>query len=309
MHPMIYVGTIGEGLWQSDDLGRTWSPEPGVPGDARIYALAVSPDGRRLYAGAEGSVYRRDGVDWSHLPLPDAGLQVWALGIHPREPSLLLAGCRPLALLASEDDGKHWTPLDLSLPAGTPEPHTPRVTTVLFDPDRPGAIWAGVEVGGVFTTSDLGRIWSALNEHLPSLDIHALVLAGDRTLLTATPRGVAGYRGGHWVLSTSESPDRYFRALVQKPGNGSTLYAGLGNGPPGTRGTVLVSTDNGQSWSETGFPGAGSSVWALATDPHEPELLVAAAIKGEIFTSLDSGQSWARASRKFVEVRAVACAA
>lgn len=305
---MIYAGTIGEGLWWSADLGKTWAPEPGIPGATKIYALAGSSDGRQLYAGAEGGVYRRDGRTWSYLPLPSAELQVWALGIHPKEPGTILAGCRPLALLASEDGGKHWSPLPLSLPSGTPEPHTPRVTALLFDSEEPETAWAGVEVGGVLVTRDRGRTWVAINRDLPSLDIHALALTGDRTLLAATPRGVAVYGGGSWTTADSDSPDRYFRALVSKADDAGTLYAGLGNGPPGTRGTVLVSIDNGRSWRRTGFSGAGSSVWSLATDPREPGLLVAAAIKGEIFTSLDSGHSWARAPIGFTEVRAAALA-
>ena len=306
---MIYAGTIGEGLWRSDDLGRTWFPELGVPGTAKIYALAGSPDGRQLYAGAEGGIHRRDVRTWSYLPLPSAELQVWALGIHPREPSTILAGCRPLALLTSEDGGKHWSSLPLSLPGGTPEPHTPRVTAVLFDSAEPETAWVGVEVGGVFVTRDQGRTWVAINEDLPSLDIHALALAGDRTLLAATPRGVAVHGGGRWTTADSESPDRYFRALVSRPDDAGTLYAGLGNGPPGTRGSVLASTDDGRSWRQTGLSNAGSSIWSLATDPREPGLLVAAAIGGEIFTSLDGGHSWIGAPQRFAELRAVACAA
>jgi photosystem II stability/assembly factor-like uncharacterized protein len=46
----------------------------------------------------------------------------------------------------------------------------------------------------------------------------------------------------------------------------------------------------------------------VAVDPREPGLVVAAAIKGEVFVSRDGGQSWARAPRTFGEIRAVACA-
>jgi len=306
---MIYAGTVGEGLWRSDDLGRNWSPEPGLPSNARIYALAVAADGRTLYAGAEGVVYRRDRSGWSRIELPDGGLQVWALAIHPREGEVVFAGCRPLGLFRSEDEGRRWDRLPFSLPEGTPEPHTPRVTAVLFDAELGETAWAGVEVGGVFRTEDRGRAWAPMNRDLPSLDIHALALARDRALLAATPRGVAAYSGEGWAPTASLHPDRYFRALAGKPGDAGTLYAGLGNGPPGSRGTVLVSTDSGRRWEETGFPGAGSSVWALATDPREPELLVAAAFKGELFTSTDSGRSWVRAPKTFAEVRALACAA
>ncbi len=302
---MIYVGTVGEGLWRSDDHGVTWASEPRVPANARIYALAASPDGR-LFVGASGVVYRRDRQTWTSLPLPDGQLQVWALGIHPLDPSVVLAGCRPLALFASEDDGKRWWPLGLSLPEGTPEPHTPRVTTILFDAERPEKVWAGVEVGGVFEANDGGRTWVPINSGLASLDVHALALAADGAILAATPRGVGVYSAGRWASAATPFTDRYFRALAAKPGDARTLYAGLGDGPPGTRGAVVVSRDNGRSWGVTGFPGAGSSIWSVATDGREPGLVAAAAIKGEVFVSRDGGDSWARASRTFGEIRAVA---
>lgn len=317
---MIYVGTVGAGLWRSDDGGETWAPDPGVPADARIYSLATLDD--RLYVGAAGVVYRRDGRAWSALPLPDPEREVWALGVHPAESSLVLAGCRPLALFASEDDGKRWRPLGLALPPGTPEPHTPRVTAILFDPGRPEKVWAGVEVGGVFEAR--GRVpaggthanawvsrvraWLPVNDGLPSLDVHALALAGDGGLLAATPRGVAVFDGRVWAPTVSDSPDHYFRALASKPGERPTLYAGLGDGPPGTRGTVLASTDGGRRWAATGFPGAQSSVWSVAVDPREPGMVVAGAIKGEVFVSRDGIRSWARAARTFGDIRSVACA-
>jgi photosystem II stability/assembly factor-like uncharacterized protein len=311
---VIYVGTVGEGLWGSDDDGETWAPEPGLPPDARIYSLAVSLDDR-LYVGARGVLYRRDGRTWNALPLPDPELQVWALGVHPLGPSVVLAGCRPLALLETEDDGKRWWPLGLALPPGTLEPHTSRVTAILFDRAHPEKVWAGVEVGGVFEARGRGPAakpwvptWVPINDGLPSLDIHALALAADGAILAATPRGVAVYERGRWAPAVSDSPDRYFRALASKPGEPATLYAGLGDGPPGTRGTVLISTDSGRHWAGTRFPGATSTVWSIATGPREPGLVVAAAIMGEVFVSRDAGRSWARASRSFAEIRAVACA-
>jgi hypothetical protein len=304
---VIYVGTVGEGLWQGED-GRRWSLEAALGGDARVYALTVSADGGLFYAGARGGVWRREGGRWRHLPLPDPALEVWSLAVHPAAPRVVFAGCRPLTLFAWADEGTGWQPLTPALPPGTPEPHTPRVTAILLDPDRPGTLWTGVEVGGVFEARDGGRAWRPTNDGLPSLDIHALARATDGTLLAATPRGLAALRAGRWSPAPHDHPDRYFRALAPAPWAPRTFFAGLGDGPPGTRGTVLVSEDDGGRWTPTPFPGSRSTVWSLATDAREPGLVVAGAIGGEVFLSRDGGRAWSRAGRDFAEVRAVAVA-
>jgi photosystem II stability/assembly factor-like uncharacterized protein len=216
----------------------------------------------------------------------------------PKSPSTIFAGCRPLAFLRSEDDGARWTPLELRLPEGTERPHTPRVTAILIED---GTIWCGVEVGGVFVSEDRGRTWAPVNEGLPSLDIHAL--ARGEALLAATPRGLARH-DGEWRPTTLETPWRYCRALATLPGRTGEMLCGLGDGPPGSRGAVVISEDDGRSWRSTRFPdAAGSSVWSVGAASG---VALAAAIGGELFLSEDAGRSWSRLERKFGEVRAVA---
>src|SRR5688500_6286602 len=140
-----WVSTVGAGLWRADDLDH-WRHEPAVPDTARLFSLAG--DGDLLVAGGEGCVYGRDGTRWSTLPLPSPGLQTWALTVSART---VFAGCRPFALLRSDDAGEHWRTLNLTLPPDTEHPHTPRVTAILVEAET---IWCGVEVGGVFRSDD-----------------------------------------------------------------------------------------------------------------------------------------------------------
>jgi photosystem II stability/assembly factor-like uncharacterized protein len=290
-----WVGTVGEGLWWSEDL-EGWERAPDVPADARVFALAAGPDA--LYAGAPGVVYRRRAGGWRALPLPDPALELWSLAVDPEVPGRLWAGCRPLALLASEDGGERWRALPLGLDEGTPRPHTPRVTAIL---PEPAALRCGVEVGGVFASEDGGKHWTAVNDGLVSLDVHALVRARDGALVAATPRGIAR-RDRAWATAHLEAPWTYCRALAAL-GDGS-LLCGLGDGPPGTRGAVVRSEDDGRTWRSTLFPGlAASSVWALARAADGRAL--AAAIRGELFTSEDDGRTWTRLPRTFTEIRTV----
>lgn len=295
--PHLLVATIGEGLWRSED-GDQWSPEAGIPADARVFSLAG--DGHALIAGGGGCIYRDEGDGWVTRPLPATDLQVWSLAVDPARPSTIFAGCRPLALLRSDDGGASWRHLDLVLPPDTPRPHTPRVTAILVED---GAVWCGVEVGGVFVSADGGATWTAVNDGLPSLDIHAL--ARGRAPLAATPRGIAR-REERWQAAALHAPWTYCRALVAAPGRPGEFLGGLGDGPPGTRGGIVVSEDDGRSWRSALFPGtAASTVWTIGTSPAAPDLALAAAIGGELFTSKDGGRSWDRLPRRFGEVRSV----
>ena len=287
-----WVATVGQGLWQSDDLEH-WRQPADLPPDARLYALAGPPG----VAGGDGAVWVQSGTGWMRRALPDPDLQVWSLALDPRAPGTLYAGCRPLALLRSQDVGVSWETLPLALPPETPRPHTPRVTSILVEAT---ALRCGIEVGGVFRSENGGKHWTADNEGLPSLDVHALLRGADGALLAALPTGVARQET-RWSASDLRAPWRtYCRALAATD---DALLCGFGDGPPGRRGAVAVSEDGGRSWGSALFPGvAESTVWSLDADGSEA---VAGAIGGEVFVSEDAGRTWRRLARRFGEIRAV----
>jgi len=288
----MLLGAADRGLLRSDD-GERWAAVDGVPDGAAIFSLARAGD--IVYAGARGAVHRGREGRWTAHPLPDPALEIWSLGVDRRRPERVHAGCRPLALLASDDAGETWRRVDFELPSGTARPHTPRITAIVADGDW---LWCGVEVGGVFGSPDRGGHWAALGEGLPSLDVHALVFAGP-ALLAATPRGIAR-REGVWSAAALAG-DRYCRSLAALPHPGVVL-CGLGDGPPGTRGAVVRSEDSGRTWAPTRFPAARSSVWSVAADG---DLAVACAIGGEVFVSKDGGRRWRLTADGLGDLRAV----
>lgn len=301
--PRLYVATVGEGLFRSDDLGAGWTREPGLPASARLYSLCAAPG--ELLAGGDGRVFRYGDRAWSELLLPAPAGQVWALAVLD---GVILAGTRPLGLFRSDDGGRRWESLAFPRSPDVPPPHTPRITALLPNPWVAGEVWAGVEVGGVLASADGGRTWSEANDGIPSLDVHGLAWSSGGILLAATPEGVAMWRSARWMAGVFEPTDRYCRALAGRPDDPARLYCGFGDGPPGTRGGIAVSTDGGRSWHSSGLaPGADATIWSVATAADRGGLMLACSISGKVFVSLDDRAASAPALATGCETRAVAC--
>ncbi len=65
----LYVGTSDDGLFKSEDSGRTWEKLPGIE-HSRVTAAAVSPADGAVYAGTEplALFVSRDGdASWREL--------------------------------------------------------------------------------------------------------------------------------------------------------------------------------------------------------------------------------------------------
>ncbi|OGK84847.1 MAG: hypothetical protein A2X53_09380 [Candidatus Rokubacteria bacterium GWA2_70_23] len=323
--PRLYVATVGDGLFRSDDLGSSWTKEPGLAASARLYSLCAASG--ELLVGGEGRIFRYGERAWTELALPVPDTQVWSLAAMD---GVILAGTRPLGLFRSDDGGRRWESLSFALPMsgepqpearradmgipraerGTPQPHTPRITALLPSPWAAGEVWAGVEVGGVFASADGGRSWSAANEEIPSLDVHGLAWSSGGILLAATPRGVAMWRSARWMEGLFEPADRYCRALATRPDDPGMLYCGFGDGPPGTRGEIALSTDGGRSWRASGMlSDTDSTIWSVATAADAAGLVLACSISGKVFVSLDGCASARPVLTTGFETRAVACLA
>ncbi|HUN49490.1 MAG TPA: hypothetical protein VMU42_00155, partial [Candidatus Sulfotelmatobacter sp.] len=188
--------------------------------------------------------------------------------------------------------------------------HRPRVTQVLFDPHEPATAWAGVEIDGVWKSSDGGETWSKSSRGLVSDDVHGIAVAANNagTLFAATNKGlhVSDDRGGAWRHVALDSPWQYTRAVVPAAGRPDTLFLTNGNGPPGSTGRLLVSRDHGAEWRDARLPGElNSTPWCLASNAADTDLLFVATNLGQLFRSQDGGRSWTKLKREFGEIRAI----
>ncbi|MGE5313442.1 MAG: dockerin type I domain-containing protein, partial [Acidobacteriota bacterium] len=140
---------------------------------------------------------------------------------------------------------------------------------------------------GVFSTTDNGATWTALNNGLTPKYASALAINGS-TLIAGTSAGiyVSPDQGAHWVLSSAGlPPDTYIHSLLAA---GDRIYAGTaGYG-------LYASSDNGASWSPatTGLP---SSSYILALASAGTTLYAGSAGSG-FFVSTDNGAHWNEAN-------------
>jgi photosystem II stability/assembly factor-like uncharacterized protein len=318
---LLYVGTIGEGIWCSSDGGQSFVRSgEGLFVECHVRALAVHPrDPRILYLGTEQGLYRSpDGADhWRPCPAPVAGQQIWSILLLPSDPNVVLIGACPSRLFRSEDGGKSWTEPAVHMQQDCPRIIHTRVTTLQADPDEAQTVWAGVEIDGLYRSPDAGRTWQPVGHGLSSRDIHALAVVpangrGKRWLAsTNNDLNVSTDRGETWQPQrlAQTLPLPYFRGLAQKCGQPEVVFLGNGDAPPGTTGLIARSTDGGQSWQPAQMPGrANSTIWGFAVNPADPNLVYSYSVSGQVYRSRDAGASWEKLPREFGEIRALAWA-
>ena len=311
----ILVGTTGAGLFHSADSGENWrrigSP---FPGESQIRALAVDPKNSNVvYAGADNGIYRTEdsGMNWAKLDSPMDGLKIWAIAINPSDPNTIFAGTSPPFLFRTRDGGKSWEKLSAAI-AQECAIGLPRITALVVDPVDSDTVLAGVEIDGVYRSRDGGDTWSQV-QGITNPDIHGMAfsLGEQKTVLVSTPREIFASKDDgetfQSLMTSSSLPMPYCRWVAVKPDNPEVLFVANGDAAVGSTGTIRRSTDGGQSWEERPLPvEPNSPVWNFATNPADPELILANSVYGELYRTQDGGDTWDKIKKEFTEVRALA---
>ncbi|MCA9738559.1 MAG: glycosyl hydrolase, partial [Gemmatimonadetes bacterium] len=197
---VVYVGmgeacirgnaSIGDGVYRSDDAGRTWR-HLGLEATSQIARVRVHPSNPDLvYVAALGTpwgpspdrgVYRsRDGgATWQKILFRDEDTGAIDLIMDPSNPDVLYASLLELrrypwgftsagpgtGLFKSTDGGDTWT--ELTDRPGLPDGLKGRIG-IAVSPVQPQRVWAIIdaELGkkGVFRSEDGGATWTRTNE-------------------------------------------------------------------------------------------------------------------------------------------------
>ena len=270
----IYVGTDDQGVWRSQDGGRTWGPAGSGIAWTDVTAIAVGGEqaGRldTVYVGTEPSAVFRstDGGEtwkelkgltklpsastWSFPPRPETHHVRW-IGIDPHDARHLYVAIEAGALVRSLDGGDTW--IDRT-PDGPYDTHT-----LALHPHARGRLYSAAG-DGYYESRDEGRTWDNIESGLRHGYLFGVAVD------PADPEMV--------IVSAASGPGRAYSAANAT----SYLYVKKGNGP----------------WTAVrdGFPEPkGTTISFLATSPNEPHTIYAVNNRG-IFLSRDAGMKWER---------------
>jgi photosystem II stability/assembly factor-like uncharacterized protein len=109
---MFFAGTEEDGVWWSEDGGRTWKAQNNGLAHKTVYAIATGPgaSGAVYAATFGGGVYRSDdgGKSWQQRSKGLTTLDCHAVQVLPSDPRTVLAGTLNGGLFMSTDAGETW---------------------------------------------------------------------------------------------------------------------------------------------------------------------------------------------------------
>jgi photosystem II stability/assembly factor-like uncharacterized protein len=281
----IVAGTRGDGVWISEDFGKSW--------------------GKPSYGN------------------PEAPGKVRCVTLDSRDPNTIYAGTEPINIFRSRDGAKSWERLasvwdvpsvaSIGYPVPTVEPHVREVTQ---DPHDPDTLYAALQVGYMLKSTDGGDTWRLLDQGLDE-DVHTIVIdpkdsnnmyiaTGGEGARRGNAAGRAFYRshdaGENWTPMAMEFPHTYSIPMAIHPTNTTVLYGGMAttipsgwNRPTGAESVVVRSENGGDIWELVGgalLETSRTCPASIVFDSEDPDHIYIGFQNGEIYASRDAGGSW-----------------
>src|SRR5712691_5250059 len=160
-----------------------------------------------------------------------------------------------------------------------------RVTCVAGIPGKPAIYYFGTPGGGVWKTTDGGRVWKPIFDDARVASIGALALApsNPNVIYVGTGEETAGngmYKstdGGKTWTDAGLKDTRYITAIIVNPRDPNIVIASARDywvAGPG-RG-IFKTTDGGKSWNKVFFKDDKTSVVDMVASPDDPRIVFAA---------------------------------
>ncbi len=155
----IYLGTKGEGLWVSDDAGKTFKRAQDSSGaldpKADIYAIAQNASGDTVYLATYEKNFgklirlRREGAEEIYsTPLPRYG--IFGVVVDPRDERHINIASGDGGFFETVDGGKSWEVISRTAEG---------LVLLAKNSASPGKLWAVGNKGTFYASDSGGRVW------------------------------------------------------------------------------------------------------------------------------------------------------
>jgi len=270
IHPadtdLMFLGSVGGGIWKSTDGGDSWSPVDDFMGNLAVTSIVADPrttndvSSTVLYAATGEGFYNIDGI-------------------------------RGYGIFKSTDGGDTWTHLDSTSPSNDSDWYYVNRLAVNSD----GVIIAVARGNAIFTSTDGGETWTKKDTDSSMRDVD--FDPNDKTkAIAATLDGSVYYSnntGADWQKSTIVDSS-WKRVEIAYAKSSHVVYASVDN----NEGEIYKSTDNGANWTYVSNPkhlgGQGWYANIIWVDPTDDQHLIVGGL--DLYESTDGGENWTKIS-------------
>jgi photosystem II stability/assembly factor-like uncharacterized protein len=354
----VYLATFNRGILKTPDGGYHWQ-EAGLQDD-HIYSVAINPkDSSRLLAGTAGNGIHRSlyyANDWKVANNGIDNAMTTSILISPSDPDRLFTSIYGAGVFSSPNRGLFWGEMNTGL-------EDKFIHALVPDPDQPGVIYALSDTAGLYQNNlEDGKGWVRIGQGLPfsqqyqpayaedhpfaSCEIHecssepeealgnhpqtinllSMIFAPSNPQIAYLGTGSGVYKstngGGSWLPAGLSG--EIVQSLAIDPVTPSLVYAATS-----TPGSLKISVDGGNNWSDASLPvtfftlattmtkpgvlytGTSSGLYIYETntwtqlgladqvitsvhiDPRQPDRIFAGTANNGAFYSTDGGNNWA----------------
>ncbi|HXB61800.1 MAG TPA: hypothetical protein VNU94_02965, partial [Acidobacteriaceae bacterium] len=193
---MVYASACS-GIYKSENGGELFAKVQGIPSTARrtrvLMQDPVHPD--IVFAGTTEGLWRTSdaGKNWLRMTRPEDIVN--DIYIDPQHTDHMLVATDRGGVLVSDDGGFTYRPSNSGFSAR-------QIAAYAADPNSPARLYVGVvndkDDGGVFASTDGGISWTQREDGLNGLDVFALTVAPDNTLIAGTNHGIFTWQNPVW---------------------------------------------------------------------------------------------------------------
>lgn len=310
---ILYLGVYGAGLYRSSNGADTWEEVLSLNEEhPSLHITAVKIDtysqGRIYITSEEGIFVSEDnGLTWQTqargLPIKD----VYSILI-PKDNEVYV-GTRGYGVFRWSRRWKAWFQLSdfgnygLLWPVWDNRPLY-QYTSLLIDPHNNDTMYFGTFPAGIYKSTDGGKTWKEKNVGWTNDGVFYLTFhpQDSKIIFVGTYNGinVSWDAGEHWQMWDEGWPaEQWVFSIDFDLENPNIMYAAsknganMGRGQDGFHGTVMKSTDGGETWFEiTMGLDKNNEFYKIIVDRFDSNRLYLATQWDGVYISLDAGASW-----------------